>query len=349
MTDLRDDARLVEEHRDEGARLGVLPENALDDDGATEVGRTFESREEDLGHPSRRELPEHLIASDPVRKHRPKRSTHCYTPDEVVGKAFWPLLVALPLAITLATPAALADEGRAGSPKSRAIALFEQSARAYREGRFQDAVDLLLEARRAKREPVLLYNLGRAYEAMGKQTEAANAYAGYLAEDPRAADRGAIEGRIATLRSQAEQLDRAKNPIAPPPDGTSPASAGAWSAAEERPPPPDPAPEREREEPTVAPWIITGVGLAGIGTGVVLALVASGRHDDAVKESAQVPAQEKQDEAETFATAATIAFIAGGAVSAVGLGWLGIRAFTPAKAGVSLLPGPGAITLRGTF
>jgi hypothetical protein len=85
----------------------------------------------------------------------------------------------------------------------------------------------------------------------------------------------------------------------------------------------------------------------------VLAVVANGHHDDAVKEPAQVPAQEKQDRAETFATAATIAFIAGGAVTAVGLGWLGIRAFAPSPSGsgtgVSLLPGPGALTLRGTF
>jgi len=236
-----------------------------------------------------------------------------------------------------AAPQAVADETREKAPKSRALELFEQSARAYREGRFQDAIDLLLEARRVKPEPVLLYNLGRAYEALGKQTEAANAYSEYLAEDPRAVDRRAIEGRVATLRAQADQLDKAKNAPAPP---------------EERRPPPDasPAPD-SREQATVWPWVITGAGIAGLGAGVVLAIIANGRHDDAVSEVGQVRAQEKQDQAETFATGATIAFIAGGVVTAAGLTWLGIRAFTPSSQGrsVRLLPGPGAVTLSGTF
>jgi tetratricopeptide (TPR) repeat protein len=237
-------------------------------------------------------------------------------------------------------PRALADDAREKAPKARALELFEQSARAYRDGRFQDAIDLLLEARRVKPEPVLLYNLGRAYEALGKPAEAANAYAEYIAEDPRAVDRRAIEGRIATLRAQAEQLDKAKSPPPPPPPPAAPA------------PPAPAAPLADREEPTVVPWVITGVGIAGVGAGVALAIVASIRHDDAVNEAAQRPAQEKQDQAETFATGATIAFITGGVVAAGGLTWLGIRAFgTSSRGGASvrLLPGPGALTLSGRF
>src|SRR4051794_14721586 len=57
---------------------------------------------------------------------------------------------------------------RGAATDARALDLFEQSAKAYREGRFQDAVDRLLEARSLKSEPVLLYNLGRAYEALGR-------------------------------------------------------------------------------------------------------------------------------------------------------------------------------------
>ena len=245
--------------------------------------------------------------------------------------AFWPLVFAL--AITSLSPAAFAGDSRQPSPRQRALDLFEQSARAYREGRFQDAIDLLLEARRVKPEPVLLYNLGRAYEALGKQTEAADAYAGYIAEDPRAADRRAIEGRIATLRAQAEQLDKAKSPPSAPP--------------EERRPAPE-APEPEPERPTVVPWVITGVGVAGLGAGVVLAIVAGGRHDDAVREPSQAAAQDKQDQARTFATGATVAFVAGGVCTAAGLTWLGVRAFTPSPR-VSLLVGPSALTLKGTF
>ncbi len=235
------------------------------------------------------------------------------------------------VAIALAATPAHADETRDKTPKARALELFEQSARAYREGRFQDAIDLLLEARRVKPEPVLLYNLGRAYEAIGKPTEAADAYAAYLAEDPRAEDRLAIEGRIATLRAQAVQLDKAKN-----------------AAAAERRPPPEAEAEPESGPPTIAPWIITGVGVVGLGTGVAFALVAGSRHSAAAGEPRQVEAQQKQDQAKTFATGATIAFVAGGVVTAAGLTWLGIRAFAPSRR-VALIPGLGAMTMQGTF
>lgn len=258
--------------------------------------------------------------------------------------AFGPWLAALARtalagALLLVAPHAEAQP-RVKSPRAQALDLFEKSALAYREGRFQDAIDLLLEARRVKPEPVLLYNLGRAYEALGRQTDAADAYERYLAEDPRAADRRAIEGRIATLRSQAAQLE-AKTPPAPPP--------------EERRPAPE-APPPEAETPIVVPWVITGAGLAGLGAGVVLALVADARHDEAVDEPAQAPAQRKQDQAESLATGASVALVAGGAAAAVGLTWLGIRVLSPSSASssttiarVSLHPGPGTLTLVGSF
>jgi tetratricopeptide (TPR) repeat protein len=244
-----------------------------------------------------------------------------------VRRPFGPLIVLCALATALAASDARADDAPARDPKARALELFEQSAVAYREGRFQAAIDLLLEARRTKPEPVLLYNLGRAYEALGDQKEAADAYARYLAEEPRAGDRRAIEARVVTLRAQAERLERAKSP----PDGRA---------------------ERPEPEPgvgVVMPWVVTGVGLAGLGTGVVLALVSRGRHDAAVREPVQAAAQDKQDAASTFATGATVAFIAGGVVTAAGLTWLGIRAFTPSPRGVALLPGPGTLSLTGTF
>src|SRR4051812_6436550 len=158
----------------------------------------------------------------------------------------------------------------APSPRARALELFEQSAKAYRDGRFQDAIDLLVEARRIKPEPVLLYNIGRAYEALGKPTEAADAYAAYLEEDPKAADRRAIEIRITTLRAQAGELDKART--MPPP-------------AEPKPLPPEPAssapPPQASDSLAVVPWVVTGAGVVGIGAGVVLGLVAESRHSAA--------------------------------------------------------------------
>ena len=206
-------------------------------------------------------------------------------------------------AIVLLPGEAEAAPTRSAPTDSRALELFEQSAQAYREGRFQEAVDKLLEARRFKAEPVLLYNLGRAYEALGKPGDAADAYAKYLEEEPEASDRKAIEGRIATLRGQANELAAARR---------------------------DPNQARDEGDGlTAVPWIVLGVGAAALGTGAVLGIVAKGKHDDAVADPVQATAVEKQDSAEGLARAATVTLIAGAVISAMGLAWLGVRAARP--------------------
>jgi tetratricopeptide (TPR) repeat protein len=218
----------------------------------------------------------------------------------------------------LAAALFLAPRAYAEDPaKARALELFEQSAVAYRAGRFQEAVDRLLEARRVRPEPVLLYNLGRAYEALGKPEEAADAYTSYLAEEPHAADRRAIEGRITTLRAQAAELARAR--------------------------------EAPREAPNVLdPSIVIVLGVAGLGTGIGLGLAAEARHEDAKAETVQQTARDEQDRAESLATAATACSIAGGVVTALGLTWLGLELLVP-KRTVSLLAGPREVSLRLRF
>jgi tetratricopeptide (TPR) repeat protein len=241
-----------------------------------------------------------------------------------------PLFVAACFAGLAAPPAMAAphnpSDARGASSDSperrRALELFEESARAYREGRFQDAVDKLLEARRAKAEPVLLYNLARAYEALGKPQEAADAYQSYLQEEPNASDKKAIEGKITTLRQQAAELAAARKPDAtppPPPPGTTPAPAPQ--------PPPQPVPEPEGAT-LYLPWIIAGAGVALIGTGFVFGGIAKGRHNDAVDEPSQQAAANMQDDAEAYARASTITIAAGAVIALVGAGWLVLRATT---------------------
>jgi tetratricopeptide (TPR) repeat protein len=220
-------------------------------------------------------------------------------------------------AALVSVPAEAAPRGGA-APDSRAVVLFEESVRAYREGRFQDAVDLLVEARKHKAEPVLLYNLGRAYEALGQQGEAAAAYERYLAEEPKAADRGAIEGRIATLRAQESQLAAARRED----DGARGSPGGERAKVEDR---------TGGGGLGVVPWILVGAGAVGIGSGLFLGLMAEGRHDDAVADPVQRSAAEHQQAAESLATAANVTLLAGAVVATVGLAWLGIRAAQPSR------------------
>lgn len=200
---------------------------------------------------------------------------------------------------------ALAAEPGSGD-KTRALSLFEESAVAYREGRFEDAIRLLREARALKPEPVLLYNLGRAYEAAGRRREAADAYERYLAEEPRAADRGALEGRVASLRREEAERDallkasKAEAPAAPP---------------------------RESESPL--PFVITGVGVAGVAAGLVVGIAARSRADDARAEPVQARAAELHDDARGLATVANLTLVAGAVLTVVGGAWLGARFLRP--------------------
>jgi tetratricopeptide (TPR) repeat protein len=216
------------------------------------------------------------------------------------------------VALTISAPAH-------GAPQDdkRAAELFRQSVRAYRDGRFQEAVDLLLEARRLKAEAVLLYDLGRAYEGLGNPSEAADAYARYLDEAPNASDRKALEGRIATLRRQAEELKRAE---APPPPAPSPAPPPS-------PPPPPPAPEETRSDPLApVPWVVGGVGVVAVGTGLVFGLIARSRYDDASSDPSMQRAADKYDGAKHDAVIANVAFVTGAVLLVTAGVWLALRA-----------------------
>jgi tetratricopeptide (TPR) repeat protein len=199
-----------------------------------------------------------------------------------------------------------------GNAHARAVALLNQSAEHYREGRFTEAAELLREAYEIEPEPVLLYNLARALEGLGDLDGAVEAYEGYLEGEPEANDRGAIEARLETLRRQIEALERVEEPE-PEPD-------------------PDPEPEGPilddrgaEQEPSggvsPAPWIVAGVGGAGLIAGAVLGVLAQLRHDDAIVAQIQTERVALAAEADDLALGANIGFAAGGGILLVGLVW----------------------------
>ena len=55
--------------------------------------------------------------------------------------------------------------------KKHALELAAESERAYKDGNFEKAADLLRKAHDTYAEPILLYNLGRALEGAGKQND----------------------------------------------------------------------------------------------------------------------------------------------------------------------------------
>ncbi len=210
------------------------------------------------------------------------------------------LAPALVAALLLAPRFALADDA---ADSAHAMQLFHNSADAYKAGHFDDAIALLKQAYALKQEPILLYNLARAYEGVGDLENAVTNYRGYLAASPNADDRGAVEQRIATLDRQIAERDALRKK-------------------------PEPArPKEEHRSPSAIPWIIAGVGGAGLIAGGAFGGLSLSSHSAATSDS-QVTAQDDQSRAHTFATVANVCFIAGAVIVVVGVTWgvLDVRA-----------------------
>jgi len=81
----------------------------------------------------------------------------------------------------------------------RARRLFAEGADAYARGKYEEAIDLFLEANKLEPNPALAYNVGVAYEDTGDAASALRWYREYLREDPNANDRSAVELRVKRL------------------------------------------------------------------------------------------------------------------------------------------------------
>lgn len=237
------------------------------------------------------------------------------------------------------------------SDDARARALYKQSKSAYDEGRFQDAAALLEEAYALEPVPVFLFNLARAYEGVGAFEKAIDAYERYLAGEPGASDRKSVEARVVALKktlADRAALEKQRD------DETKRAEQAALQAREEQRARAEEA-ARNVRTPSPVPWIVAGVGVVGVGTGVVFGLVSRARYHAAVDEPYAAPADAKYASAKSWATAANVALVTGGALTLGGVVWglLDRRAAHEtekaprATAWVSI--GAGTVTLEGRF
>lgn len=227
-------------------------------------------------------------------------------------------------------PTAAPDGGAAPEPtaRQRALDLFEESVGPYREGRFDEAIRLLEQAYELFPEPVLLYNLARAYEGKGELATAADKYEQYLRLEPTASDRGAIEQRVLNLRRVlARRRVSQRSPDPGPRQASSPnarpEAGGRW-----------------------LPWALVVTGGAVSASGGVLGLLARQKESDARSATNHRDASASWDEAENRATLANIAFVAGGALIVGGSVWLVLsRSGDSVTLGIS----PNGVVARGSL
>jgi len=236
-------------------------------------------------------------------------------------------------AATPASVAAAQAPEATSEPEQRALDLFMRAEGAYDDGRIEEAVELLVEARRLHDEPVLIYNLARAYETLGRLEEALDAYEGYLAEEPQAQDRGAIETRVQALRRQLAERQR---------------QAQLQQLAERNA-------ARRRQEPSgpgALPWVLGGAGVAALGTAIVFRVLANEQRDDAVSDPVHATAVSSFERAETYATTANVLWVAGAVVAAAAATWLVVESLSGSGddgRAVEVAIGPTSIQLRGAL
>ncbi|WP_236607362.1 hypothetical protein [Sandaracinus amylolyticus] len=244
----------------------------------------------------------------------------------------------------------------------RASVLFERSALAYSEGRFDAAAALLGEAYALSHEPILLYNLGRAHEGARALERARDAYRLYLEQAPAAENASLVRERVDAIereladaeaervrvRREEEDATRAREAEAERARvAAEQAEARRRAEAEER--------RRRDAEPSPWPWVVAGVGVAGLGAALAVGIVAMERHAEAADAETQVEAVGLFDEAQTLAIGANIGLVAGGVLLGVGVAW-GVVDLTGAADGeqepqgnVEVTVGPGSVGVRGTF
>jgi tetratricopeptide (TPR) repeat protein len=232
----------------------------------------------------------------------------------VAGLAFAANCAAAPVGKKKRAPAAQA----ANADKTRATELYKKSADAYLHGNFSEAIKLLDEAYALDPQPVLVYNQARAHEGLGHVDEAIALYETYLSQEPSSPDRGAIEQRISTLRKQSEERQRIEKERAE-------VEAKREQQEQQR----RDLEKREHEVETTRaprersplPFVVAGVGGAGLVTGAVFGFLAVGKENAGNDASSLREASEAQDTGQAFATVSNISFIVGGVLVTGGAIW----------------------------
>jgi len=270
------------------------------------------------------------------------------------------------LAPPLSASAQDAGAGGAVTDEQRAVEMFQISEKLYSEGRYDQALQYLQQAHALRPSPTLLYNMARTNEKLDRLEDAVGAYEAFLGTTTDAGEREQAELRIRTLRAEMAERDalkdrrRAAEPVPVTPQQGEPANSG-WGESWQ---PDDPlagvgTDDDEVDDDSsgsIVPWILIGAGVPVLGTGLVLYLVATGKHDDAVdKETSQADALDLQSEGEDLMLFGNVLVGVGAAVALTG-GVLLVVDLTGEESGDELasrpvrpVVGPGYLGITGNF
>jgi tetratricopeptide (TPR) repeat protein len=242
-------------------------------------------------------------------------------------------------------PAAAQSRAPSSAEPQLAAAHYQIGMAEYRAGHFQRAAAEFRAAYEQSHDAALLFNVGSALFDGGDLTGAQSAFEEFLRVVPNAPNRPIVEGRLATIR-QRLGVEASSSP--PPGASASPAPAAVASAA---PSNPTRAPSPQPAGWPVAPFVVAGVGVIGLG----LAGMFYGLRAGALNGCTELPDAfvctdaSAASNASTFGTLTEISFAVGGAALLGGVVWLLVDRLTehgPARSNVSATlsgRGPGVL------
>jgi tetratricopeptide (TPR) repeat protein len=184
------------------------------------------------------------------------------------------------------------------SPAARAAhEAYQRGVEHFRQARYADAIAEFNKAYRVDPNPVLVFNMARAFEELKDYAAAVEFYRKYLAMAGDAEDRPQVEQTLRTLellqaREQGEKLAAA----------------------------PVPPPARERDDTWA--WVAIGGGAALLAGGGFFGWQALGKHDDADSFAAdgdEDAMEAAKDDGSRYALYADGLYVAGSAAAITGL------------------------------
>jgi hypothetical protein len=270
----------------------------------------------------------------------------------------------LTLAAGLAAMAPAPARAQTPDPTRAAEALAERAHAEYEGGNYSDAIAKYLEVYESSGAPAVLFNVATIYDRKLHERQLATdyyrRYAKLAEAEPELVKRAA--DRVAALkRDQADDdaeadTRRAELQAAPVPAPASEPTPAPGPTTEVAGPPRPKASSASGGLRTIAGTI--GVaGLVGVGASLALGLVAKSKNDAASSlcDGSACSSQRGVDlaaESQSFATAATVSFVAGVGLIAVGTGmYLLSPSRKPARSAfdADLSPHGAGLRLRGSF
>lgn len=226
---------------------------------------------------------------------------------------------------------------------------FERGRAAYESGAFEEALAAFQRAYELTGDAQILYNVATVADRLRRDGVALEAYEGYLAGYPTAPDRANVEARIRAIRAArpASTETDAVEVDATAGEGEADAEAESIEPSTEplRRPVEAPASSNAREGGLVLTVAGGIIALAGAGL-----LIASAVEIEAASHATTwAELMGPYDRVPIVSASGVIALALGGAIAAVGIGWLITSGSSGDEPTVALRVGPGTLSIAGSF